>query len=387
MANRIARVNVNADTFESWITKTNNIIDSLQTEILTANSTLGITGSAVAPRNAQLFGGFTANTLTATQALAIGGLVANATHVVIGSSLVANGSSGTSGQVLTSNGTGIYWTTTATNGTVTQVNTGSGLSGGPITANGTITVNAQTGLVANTSGLYVNTAYIQSLIQIAPPSITGDLNMNNNDIVNVDNISSVSITNSGSIRSTSYLIGPTLGHTIFSADGNTVGLRINDATTGPTFLFNAAGINYRISVPANLILTTAGQDRLTITSGGQFLAGGIELGFKTIPQVTLNISTPISTNDSSGRHIYKTTTSAIVITVPDNSTESCVIGTTITIINDGATGNITLAQGGSTVLQLGGSFITGNRTITPGGFATMLKVATNKWIVTGPGVS
>lgn len=41
-------------------------------------------------------------------------------------------------------------------GTVTQVNTGVGLSGGPITATGTISVVANNGIVANSTGLFAN---------------------------------------------------------------------------------------------------------------------------------------------------------------------------------------------------------------------------------------
>jgi hypothetical protein len=73
--------------------------------------------------------------------------------------IVANGSFGTAGQVLTSNGTTMYWSTVSGgggSGTVTQVNTGIGLSGGPITTTGTISVVANDGIVANSSGLFAN---------------------------------------------------------------------------------------------------------------------------------------------------------------------------------------------------------------------------------------
>lgn len=40
-------------------------------------------------------------------------------------------------------------------GTVTQVNTGNGLTGGPITGSGTISVKANNGITANSSGLFV----------------------------------------------------------------------------------------------------------------------------------------------------------------------------------------------------------------------------------------
>lgn len=75
-------------------------------------------------------------------------------------SVSANGSLGADGQVLTSNGTTVYWSTVTT---VTQVNTGVGLTGGPIDTTGTISVNPNTGIVANASGLFVNSAYIATL--------------------------------------------------------------------------------------------------------------------------------------------------------------------------------------------------------------------------------
>lgn len=80
--------------------------------------------------------------------------------------IVANGSLGSSATVLKSDGAGgIYWDTVTGGGggTVTQVNTGIGLSGGPITTTGTISVLANTGIVANATGLYVNSAYIATL--------------------------------------------------------------------------------------------------------------------------------------------------------------------------------------------------------------------------------
>ena len=73
-----------------------------------------------------------------------------------GAGIQANGTFGTSGQVLSSNGTGVYWTTIATSsGTVSNVATGSGLTGGPITTTGTISVVANSGIVANATGVFV----------------------------------------------------------------------------------------------------------------------------------------------------------------------------------------------------------------------------------------
>jgi hypothetical protein len=72
-----------------------------------------------------------------------------------------DGSKGTSGQVLTSQGTGNtpVWTTPTT-GTVTSITAGTGLTGGTITTSGTIAIDST---VVVTSGSYADPAFITSL--------------------------------------------------------------------------------------------------------------------------------------------------------------------------------------------------------------------------------
>ena len=77
--------------------------------------------------------------------------------------IIANNSIGAAGQTLTSNGSAVYWATGGGSGTVTQVDTGSGLTGGPITTTGTVSILANTGIVANSTGTFVNAAYIGTL--------------------------------------------------------------------------------------------------------------------------------------------------------------------------------------------------------------------------------
>lgn len=108
----------------------------------------------------------------------------------------------------------------------------------------------------------------------------------------------------------------------------------------------------------------------------------VEVGYKTIPQIVTNSDITINTTTSSGAHHYKTTTSAVNMTLPSGS-----IGTAITIVNDSSAGNITLLGGVGITLQLGGTLTTGSRTIGPGGFVTALAVTASKWIVSGTGVS
>lgn len=112
-----------------------------------------------------------ANVVNTTANFTIGGawtFNANATwgagrHIILSSTsgVSANGTYGTAGQVLHSNGTAVYWDTDDQG--VTSVATGSGLTGGTITTTGTVSVLANTGIVANATGLYVNATYIGTL--------------------------------------------------------------------------------------------------------------------------------------------------------------------------------------------------------------------------------
>jgi len=77
-------------------------------------------------------------------------------NVIFSGGVYANGGFGTSGEVLASNGTSLYWTAVSGTGTVTQVDSGNGLSGGPITTSGTLSVLANDGIISNSSGIFIN---------------------------------------------------------------------------------------------------------------------------------------------------------------------------------------------------------------------------------------
>jgi len=388
MAKDLPLIKTNTDTFQSWITKTNNVVETIKSEVITANSSAGITGSTLSPKNAILIGAFTANSIVAANTLSIGAFNANATHFTINSRVVANSATGSAGQVLTSNGTGVYWSTVVSGGGsgVTSVGSGNGLSGGPITSSGSISVNARTGLIANTTGLFVNSAFIESLIQATPLVTSGNLDMNGNDIVDVDSLNTSFVDALGTIKSGSFLIGRSFNHSLSSIDGSTIALSINGSTTYT--IGNGGGSDFVLGSSGVIRFIVGGQDRLTLQTDGRVLASGNELGFRLIPQVRLPESITLDAVALSGKHLYKDNTNGIIVTVP---IESSANGTTITIVNDGNGGNITLlpAVGSPVQLQLAGTFNVGQRTIAPGGLVTMMKVnsITSKWIVSGSGVS
>ena len=117
-------------------------------------------------------------------------------NVTFGTSagLIANGSVGTAGQVLTSNATTVYWASPAATG-VTSITGGTGLSGGTITSTGTLSVNASyiatissnnasfLGGVAAAS--YLTTASASSTYApLASPTFTGTVSVAQANVLN-----------------------------------------------------------------------------------------------------------------------------------------------------------------------------------------------------------
>jgi len=86
MAVTITPINVATDTFNTWVTQTNTIIDALANEVMTANNDAN---GAFVTGNSQLFGIYTANVIAAHDELR-GGNVQVAASLLISSNVTAN---------------------------------------------------------------------------------------------------------------------------------------------------------------------------------------------------------------------------------------------------------------------------------------------------------
>ena len=122
--------------------------------------------------------------------------------------------------------------------------------------------------------------------------------------------------------------------------------------------------------------TLSASRTVTLPDGG----GNYTLGYINAPQST---NTTVAASDS-GKHIYITGGSTATLTVNTNATTPIDIGTTILVVNNNS-GNLTISGAGVTFQLANGA--TGNRTVATKGMATLLKVDTDTWYVSGAGVT
>jgi hypothetical protein len=129
---------------------------------------------------------------------------------------------------------------------------------------------------------------------------------------------------------------------------------------------------------------------LVMSSGYEIIAGnitgttnGYTIGYKDIPQINA-ANVTLSVTDG-GKHYYSTSSAPITLTVPSHANVALPTGTTIMVVNRG-TGNITIAKQVEANLYLAGNATSSNRTITSYGIATLLKVESNIWMLTGTGI-
>lgn len=126
-------------------------------------------------------------------------------------------------------------------GTVTSVGSGNGLTGGPITASGSLSVLANSGIVANSTGLFVNAAYINSISANNAAYLGGTIA---SSYVTGTPWTSLGYTNN------------TGNYTISGVYTHTANLIVNTAPTGASFILNAPVVANGVSASGTQVLTS-----------------------------------------------------------------------------------------------------------------------------------
>jgi hypothetical protein len=150
--------------------------------------------------------------------------------------------------------------------------------------------------------------------------------------------------------------------------------RINGATVGP---FAPAGGS-----------VAWGSITGTLSSQTDLQAALDAKGAAGIPQTSMAAAYTLVLSDAN-KHIYHPTTdtTARVWTIPANASVAFPIGTAVTFDNDFGAGAITIAITTDTLVLVGAAGSTGSRTLASGGQATAIKVAAQRWRISGTGLT
>jgi hypothetical protein len=161
----------------------------------------------------------------------------------------------------------------------------------------------------------------------------------------------------------------------------------NNASAASIFTSTVTGV----TIGSSTIKTTNYPVAPTGTTSGTVTQAAQLSGYIGMPQnaqiATGTFTYPFVASDA-GKHIYVTgTPSSATLTIPANSAVAFEIGTTFVVMNDlGAATNISIGITTDT-LQLAGTGTTGSRTLARYGVASITKVTSTKWIISGNGLT
>ena len=317
--------------------------------------------------------------VTSSGNLTLGGTLSNVdlSSQITGTLGVANGgtgvtSPGTSGNVLTSNGT-IWVSSAPTSITYTAVKTSNytaaasegvqtSTSGGAFTVTlpATPAVGAQV-VVVDTSNSWATNNLTVGRNGSTIEGLSEDL---------VCNISGVSV----------QLVYSGTTWNVFAQVGG-AGAGVVSVAGGGTGASTAAGARTNLGAAAsgaNTDITALDQD-VTITATGTIATDTI--GYRGLPQNSQTASYTLALADQG--KLINTTTGGVVI--PANGSVAFPIGAAVSIFNNSGS-NQTISITTDT-LRLAGTATTGSRTLAQYGLATCVKVTSTAWAISGAGVT
>jgi hypothetical protein len=288
-------------------------------------------------------------------------------------------SDGTTGQVLTTNGSGTLSFASPTVGTVTSVEvsggtTGLTTSGGPITSSGTITLagtlavaNGGTGITAFGTGvgtaLGVNTGSAGAFV------VNGGA---------LGTPSSGTLTNATGLPIGTGVSG--LGTNVATFLGTPSSANLAAALTDET------GSGLLVFATSPTLVTPVLGTPSSGTLSGCTVDGTDAVGFRNTPVNSKSADYTLVLADS-GKTIFHPAAdnNARTFTIPANSSVAYPVGTVLTFVNLAAA-DVTIAITTDT-MYLAGPGTTGSRTLAEYGIASAVKLASTDWLISGNGLT
>lgn len=140
---------------------------------------------------------------------------------------------------------------------------------------------------------------------------------------------------------------------------------------------SANGVSFPISI-AN------GGTGQTAAPAALAALGGLSSSYQRLPQVAKSSAFSFSL-DMDGGHV-RYTGAAAAATIDPNATTAFPRDAVILVVNDGS-GALTITRGTGVALVWAASGADANRTLAVGGMAMLIQVATNRWFISGAGLS
>lgn len=313
MARYVANVDVITDSFEIWLLETNELLHSLSTEIITANSTYANTGNSSFDRTAQLYGTFGANNLVVSNWLKGGNVNGEFANLYISTNTVVTNTNATEVRVEVANG--------SSNTFMWQY----GLHAGQGTAN----------LIANTSKLTVqsnstvNVTANATLIQVANSTTTANIDAGNfkTGIATV-NTTAVSVGANVIANSSALFIGNSSQNSVSTYESLSIG-----NSTVNTFIVANSTTAY---------IDTDGY--LRVTGNADFSNTVLVVGATTLSN-TLGVTGATTLSNTLGVTGATTLSSTLAVTGATTLSNTLAVTGATTLSNTLAvTGNITASQ-------------------------------------------
>jgi len=264
---------------------------------------------------------------------------------------------------------GTALTTTPTNGQL-LVGNGTGYTLAAITAGSNITITNGAGSIsiAGNAGTVTSVGFTGGLLSIATATSTPAITV-------AGTSGGIPYFSSGSTWATSAALAANA-----LVVGGGAGAAPATVTTG-TGVVTALGVN----TGSSGAFATQGGAIISATTINDSAGTGYTIGYRQMPQNSQTGATYTLVLADDGKHIYLNTGTTNTVTVPTNASVAFPIGTVVTVVN-GNSGICTIS-GPASGLQLANSTAATTRSIATKGMATMIKVATDLWYVSGAGVT